>query len=129
MLQIIEECFSQYGHENVFISFNGGKDCTVLLHLTLAALRRMYPNNNKQFLCWYVRSSNAFPEQDAFISKCEHYYNLEVMTVHTDIKEGLALVLKSRPNMKACLMGTRRTDPFSEKLESFQVCLFWMSIF
>jgi len=37
------------------------------------------------------------------------------------IKESLAFVLESKPNMKACLMGTRRTDPYCEHLHSFQM--------
>lgn len=84
-------------------------------------LRKNYPDHKNPLLCWYVRSADAFPEQDLFISQCKQYYNLEVMTVQSDIKEALSLVLKRRPNMKACLMGTRRTDPYSSNLEIFQV--------
>lgn len=43
------------------------------------------------------------------------------MTVHDDIKKGLETVLKKYPNLKACLMGTRRTDPYSNSLKTFQV--------
>lgn len=120
LCQIIEECFKKYGPDNVFISFNGGKDCTVLLHLALAVLQKNYPGV-KNPLCMYVRSEFAFPEQDAFIQHCQNYYNLEVIATQSYIKEGLKTILEKKPNLKACLMGTRRTDPFSATLNTFQV--------
>lgn len=69
----------------------------------------------------YVRSEFAFPEQDEFILQCQNYYNLKIIANHTYIKEGLRDVLERKPNLKACLMGTRRTDPYSENLNCFQV--------
>lgn len=116
-----------YDPSNVFISFNGGKDCTVLLHLTLAVLQKQYPGA-KNPLCMYVRSEFAFPEQDAFIKECQNYYNLEVIAIHSHIKDGLKNILEKRPNLKACLMGTRRTDPFSDALSAFQVVFYSKSL-
>lgn len=78
--KIIEKCLEDYGRDNVFLSFNGGKDCTVLLHLVHTVLSRKYPNEkeNKKLFCLYVRSENTFQEQDEFIEQCMIYYNLEV---------------------------------------------------
>lgn len=74
-------------------------------------------------ICLYVKSENAFPEQDKFISQCQTYFNLEVITVTQSIKEALNKTLLMKPSLKACFMGTRRTDPYSINLKVFQVIL------
>lgn len=50
--------YRRYKANEIFLSFNGGKDCTVVLHLaaTLAQLRKL---DNP--LCLYV-TGDAFPE-------------------------------------------------------------------
>lgn len=48
-------------------------------------------------------------------------YNLDLKKVPGPIKHALGDVLAERPELKAVLMGTRRTDPYSETLNSFQV--------
>lgn len=120
-LKVIEKCISTYGPNNVFLSFNGGKDCTVLLHLIHTILKLKYQHYKKPIICLYVKSQETFPEQDLFISQCQTYYNLDIMVVTMGIKEALTHILTVNPNLKACLMGTRRTDPYSENLVEFQM--------
>jgi FAD synthetase len=48
-------------------------------------------------------------------------YNLQLKIIPGPIKHALGIVLAERPELKAVLMGTRRTDPYSEALSSFQV--------
>ncbi|TGZ34746.1 hypothetical protein DBV15_10816, partial [Temnothorax longispinosus] len=57
-LDILNECYERYNPNEVFISFNGGKDCTVVLHLaaTIAKLR-----NISSLLCLYI-IEDSFPE-------------------------------------------------------------------
>ncbi|XP_071573166.1 FAD synthase isoform X2 [Temnothorax nylanderi] len=57
-LDILNECYERYNPNEVFISFNGGKDCTVVLHLaaTIAKLR-----NITFLLCLYI-IEDSFPE-------------------------------------------------------------------
>ncbi|XP_065160034.1 uncharacterized protein [Atheta coriaria] len=119
-IQYIKECFDLYKPENVFICFNGGKDCTVLLHLMMLILRTYYSNFNRPVFCMYVQSKKPFPQVTAFIDKLKKYYNLDVHTLTLGIKDGLAAILQDKPNLKACLMGTRRSDPFSANLRHFQ---------
>ncbi|XP_050504905.1 FAD synthase isoform X1 [Diabrotica virgifera virgifera] len=123
-LEVIERCMATYGPDNTFLSFNGGKDCTVLLHLVYAFLQVNYPDYKKQIFCLYVQGKEPFPEQEEFISLCQIYYNLDIMVVKSGIKDALQEVLTTRPNLKACFMGTRRTDPYSEHLDDMQLyCL------
>ncbi|KAF5278814.1 hypothetical protein FQR65_LT03501 [Abscondita terminalis] len=120
-VECIEQCFKRYSPENVFVSFNGGKDCTVLLHLILGVLKKNYPNFNRRLFCLYVENVNPFAELNKFVDECRQYYNLDIFKINKSIKESLGLVLKTKPNMKGVLMGTRRTDPFSNHLESFHM--------
>lgn len=39
-LKTIEAALDQYSSDQICVAFNGGKDCTALLHLYYAALRR-----------------------------------------------------------------------------------------
>ena len=112
---------SDYGPENVFVSFNGGKDCTVLLHLVLSILKNKYFNYLRPVSCMYVESTNSFKEVNDFIKQMEIFYNLEIVMITKSVKEGLNDFLTIKPNMKAVLMGTRRTDPYSQDLQYFQV--------
>ena len=121
IFQIIEDCLSDYGPENVFVSFNGGKDCTVLLHLVLSILKNKYFNYLRPVSCMYVESTNSFKEVNDFIKQMEIFYNLEIVMITKSVKEGLNDFLTIKPNMKAVLMGTRRTDPYSQDLQYFQV--------
>jgi FAD synthetase len=56
-----------------------------------------------------------------FVWKVCFRYNLELKKCPGPIKHALGAVLAERPELKAVLMGTRRTDPYSETLNSFQV--------
>jgi FAD synthetase len=120
-IENIESCIERYGLENIFVSFNGGKDCTVLLHLVLAVIKKKYAQYTQPIFCLYVQSESPFPEQDEFIQHSKTYYNLEIMTIKSGIKDALQETLKKNPNYKACFMGTRRTDPYSSYLQVFQM--------
>nr|XP_972300.2 PREDICTED: FAD synthase [Tribolium castaneum] len=120
-IENIEECLQQYGLENIFVSFNGGKDCTVLLHLVLTVVKKKFPQHSQPIPCLYVQSESPFPEQDEFIDLCKCYYNLKIMVINAGIKDALGQILEKYPNFKACFMGTRRTDPYSGDLTVFQM--------
>ncbi|KAL1516894.1 hypothetical protein ABEB36_000730 [Hypothenemus hampei] len=121
-IMIIEKCFEEYGIDNVFLSFNGGKDCTVLLHLIQTVLCKKYKNDGAKIklFCLYVSSDNVFKEQDDFIEQCRLFYNLEIMSTTGSIKDALRITINQKPYLKACFMGSRRTDPFCSHLTPFQ---------
>lgn len=105
--------------KQIFLSFNGGKDCTVLLHLLSEIL--------KESVCdlkvIYFRTSEPFDEIEEFVMSCEGFYGITISTVEsvTSMKEVLTNICDNDPDISACIMGSRRTDPYCENLNSFQV--------
>ncbi|TPX64369.1 hypothetical protein SpCBS45565_g05927 [Spizellomyces sp. 'palustris'] len=123
--KIIKEALKRYGPDNVALSFNGGKDCTVLLHLLYAA-RQAYERENPsgkriKITTLYVAYTNSFPEVDDFVEFCVDRYNLELVKMYGPMRAGLQVFLDRYPETKAMLVGTRRTDPFGEHLQPFQM--------
>ena len=55
----IREWVGYYGSDGVYVSFSGGKDSTVLLHL----VRQMYPNVEAVF----VNTGLEYPEIQSFV--------------------------------------------------------------
>lgn len=66
--QRIREWVEFYGQENVYVSFSGGKDSTVLLHIA----RHMYPDIKAIF----VNTGLEYPEIVEFVSLLD---NVEVI--------------------------------------------------
>ncbi|KAH6903127.1 hypothetical protein BKA70DRAFT_1566775 [Coprinopsis sp. MPI-PUGE-AT-0042] len=93
-LDVIDECLDQYGSEAVAMSFNGGKDCTVLLHLYAGALARRHlqssqskPTNFSRPMIstspppihsLYIPVPSPFPSLEEFISTAASLYNLDL---------------------------------------------------
>ncbi|XP_057338166.1 uncharacterized protein LOC130676155 [Microplitis mediator] len=115
-LLILEQCLDTYQVDEIFLSFNGGKDCTVMLHLTAALfkLRGLSP-----LLCLYV-TDDPFPEMDEFVDKATHYYDIKLIRKKKPIKSAVESLLEENEKLKATLMGIRKDDPGSESLEPFK---------
>uniref|UniRef100_A0A182NQI2 FAD synthase n=1 Tax=Anopheles dirus TaxID=7168 RepID=A0A182NQI2_9DIPT len=116
ILQIIERALRSFRAEEIFISFNGGKDCTVLLDL-------IYNSNlkdAKRIKCIYVRPLHPFSEIEEFVELCREHYGITISTVDGGIKSALELICAEDRHIKACIMGSRRTDPYCERLVAFQ---------
>lgn len=121
-MQVIEEAYEKYKPHEIYLSFNGGKDCTVLLHLVWAVNKKL--NKGAKINTLYVRSDDPFEEVDSFIEQSAQRYDLNLMTVNGLIKTELENLTKNHAEIKAMFMGTRRTDPYSDKLKPFQVNIF-----
>ncbi|KAI0057321.1 adenine nucleotide alpha hydrolases-like protein [Artomyces pyxidatus] len=145
-LQVIDDVLDIYGREKVSISFNGGKDCTVLLHIFAASLaKRASGSTSQKIPALYIPVPSPFPALEVFIEEAARLYNLdlfhcipplsqpvETVNVKTDrvvgdapgvpVKggEGMRCALdayhKEFPQVEAILLGTRRTDPHGAKL-------------
>ncbi len=106
------------GFEYVAISFNGGKDCTVLLDLfRKAASSSGYTGKLKAA---YVQSRDPFEEMDTFI----HYilgqpdYRCFQLFDYKDcgLKEGFEKFI-SETDVNGVLVGVRNTDPWASGVE------------
>eukprot|EP00066_Takifugu_rubripes_P014854 XP_011604120.1 PREDICTED: FAD synthase isoform X1 [Takifugu rubripes] len=112
-LKTIEAALDQYATEEICVGFNGGKDCMALLHLYYAALKRRYPDGKDKVKALYIRIVSPFPEMERFLQDTVKRYDLELISVEGSIRQALNEVQERRPGLKAVLMGTRRSDPYS----------------
>lgn len=117
--QVLNRTLETYGATEIFLSFNGGKDCTVLLDLVSKLFVEKYPK--KRLLCLYIQPENPFEEIEEFIGECERLYKIEVKAIRGTVKAALAEICRQNPQLKACVMGCRRTDPYCQNLNEYQV--------
>ena len=115
---VIQETLRQYSLDELCISFNGGKDCTVLLHLLYAAVQRSCGNATK-INAIYIQCESPFPQVEKFIERTTQIYGLNLIRRKGDIRKALEKLKATHPRMQGMFMGTRRHDPFSDKLRSF----------
>ncbi|GAA5840657.1 hypothetical protein JCM11251_004178 [Rhodosporidiobolus azoricus] len=140
-VDITERALRDYGLEHVALSFNGGKDCTVLIHILAACILKHLqststasaaaassssssPPSLPRIPTIYIRTPSPFPQVEAFVSLCVGWYSLELEAVEGGMKEGLQVYLdhqKARGGreVKAVLVGTRRGDPHGATLTPF----------
>ncbi|KAK3743637.1 hypothetical protein RRG08_030759 [Elysia crispata] len=120
-IRTIETALEKYSLTDICIGFNGGKDCTALLHLFYAVVKKKYPNLDLKLQALYIRSRCRFPEVEKFVQLSRDRYNMEMLHYDGRIKECLETMASDRPNIKAVIMGTRATDPYSAHLEEFSM--------
>lgn len=69
----------------------------------------------------YVRPEKPFEEIEDFVKKCEEQYSIKMQIHSGDLRKCLLEILSKNSNLKACLMGQRRTDPHCSGMEYFQL--------
>jgi FAD synthetase len=103
------------------LSYNGGKDCLVLLILYLAALST-HPNLPSQLESIYIVPPHPFPEIDTFVLSSSSTYHLSNTRLSREsMKAAFADYLTLKPQIQAIFVGTRRTDPHGANLTSFDM--------
>eukprot|EP00123_Amoebidium_parasiticum_P006672 comp17571_c1_seq2/m.17185 comp17571_c1_seq2/g.17185 ORF comp17571_c1_seq2/g.17185 comp17571_c1_seq2/m.17185 type:complete len:169 (-) comp17571_c1_seq2:297-803(-) len=85
-LAVMEEALDRYTGEKMSISFNGGKDCTVMLHLWAAASYRRYRGLPCKLHTLYILDPDTFEEIDLFVNECIKRENGRVYS----LRQGLA---------------------------------------
>ncbi|KAL9081433.1 MAG: hypothetical protein Q9159_007315 [Coniocarpon cinnabarinum] len=145
-LQVAQEALSKYAFEELCMSYNGGKDCLVLLVIYLAALHTHFssrlsisgdsdasattnglsesheaasshfPNSVK---CVYIQPAHPFSEVDDFVHNSAADYHLDLATSHKPMKAAFAEYLQDHTEVRAIFVGTRRTDPHGASLTHF----------
>ncbi|KAF2083445.1 adenine nucleotide alpha hydrolases-like protein, partial [Saccharata proteae CBS 121410] len=119
-LAVIDEALQKYSLPELSLSYNGGKDCLVLLILYLAALhRRGLAHSTPALQSVYIQSSHPFAEVEQFVAHSVRTYSLALATYAAPMKEAFASYLRDTPAVKAIFVGTRRTDPHGEHLTHF----------
>lgn len=130
------------------LSYNGGKDCLVLLVLYLSCLHRPPHHSTSTSECShtsqssyrlasinnvptppslsaflesiYIQSSHPFPEVDKFVTSSSAIYHLSLTRfTRESMKAAFEAYLEEKPQIKAIFVGTRRTDPHGGKLTHF----------
>ncbi|KAI8956777.1 adenine nucleotide alpha hydrolases-like protein [Daldinia sp. FL1419] len=132
---VIDEALRRYRPEELSLSYNGGKDCLVLLILILASLpssvslqssTAAQPESSHSPLSFpsklqalYIRPPLPFAEVDEFVTTTSSVYHLDLTTSNQPMKPALTEYLRERPEVKAVFVGTRRTDPHGAALTFF----------
>lgn len=107
------------------MSYNGGKDCLVLLILLLAGIHRHSQSTNssdpppKTLQSVYIIPPHPFPEVDAFVARSSKTYSLNLTRSTLPMRQALSAYLAANPALRAVFVGTRRTDPHGATLTSF----------
>lgn len=109
----------------MFLSFNGGKDCTVLLDLLIRYINEnpsKFKNDEKSsdLRIIYIQSANPFEDVDNFVEECKTHYNVKIQKESGNLKKILESVCQQNLELKAVIMGSRRTDPYCGDLEELQ---------
>ncbi|KAL2160455.1 hypothetical protein VTH06DRAFT_1143 [Thermothelomyces fergusii] len=141
---VIQEALRRYGPNHVSLSYNGGKDCLVLLVLIMACLpvyasslataaddlgrtetiadprvatSPVLPHNHLQAI--YIVAPDPFAEVEDFVETSAKQYHLDLKRYALPMRSALEAYLKDRPTIRAIFLGTRRTDPHGEFLTHF----------
>ncbi|KAJ1999661.1 FAD1 flavin adenine dinucleotide synthetase [Coemansia thaxteri] len=126
-LQVIEDAIERYGSLHLALSFNGGKDCTALMHLVRAALYRHSANQGcatdssteLPLVSLYIQYKNSFPEMDSFVQNSVARYNLDLVKRSGPMRQGLQSFKSDYPGIRGIFVGTRRDDPYGNMLQFF----------
>lgn len=106
----INNILDKYSMEQIALSFNGGKDCTLLLHLYRVCFDAKY-GKGMQIDGFFIEGDDEFPQVVDFVRTVSKSYNLNVLELSGTMKHGLAKLKVERPKVEAVLMGSRSTDP------------------
>ncbi|KAM3340068.1 FAD synthase isoform X2 [Capsicum galapagoense] len=128
-IYVIKRALALYSIQEVALSFNGGKDSTVLLHLLKAGyfLHKAGESSSQDVAdgentlpirTIYFETPNAFPEINSFTYETAATYNLQMDILRLDFKSGLEALLKANP-IRAIFLGVRIGDPTAVGQEQF----------
>lgn len=117
-INVINRCLQSldYDLSRFCISFNGGKDCTVLLHLLYLVLLENFSLTDRshfKLLTLLIVIPDSFPELNQFVKCSEKRYNLDIISVDgPDFKLALKEFKSISKSEKVThiFMGTRSTD-------------------
>lgn len=104
----------------ISLSYNGGKDCLILLILLLSLLSN-HPNLPNLLPAIYIPPRHPFLAVEVFVASSAEEYHLTLARYsQTSMRDAFADYLRENTAVKAIFVGTRRTDPHGGKLGTFQ---------
>ena len=117
----LDQCLSKYAPNQIAVAFNGGKDCTVILHQYSVALRKHFSalETKPVLRALFIHNKPQFDSVTHFIDACVQQYDLDLIRIDDRIKEALFQLKQSHPDIQCIIMGTRLTDPYSSDLKDF----------
>ncbi|KAL8732525.1 MAG: hypothetical protein Q9166_002739 [cf. Caloplaca sp. 2 TL-2023] len=130
-LAIIQEALDRYSLPSLSLSYNGGKDCLVLLILYLSLLST-HPSLSSALPAIYIPPSHPFQAVTDFTLSSAQKYHLQ-LDIHSagenpqavgkgkgagGMKDAFAQYLGKNPKVEAIFVGTRRTDPHGGQLSA-----------
>lgn len=137
-LDIVKDALARYRLSELSLSYNGGKDCLVLLIIFLAGLHEHYSSRDpgpqkasgnrllpiSTIPAIYALPPDPFPDVEEFVQSSSRMYHLSVTKYTTNppcatIRSCFESYLSLNPGIRAIFVGTRRTDPHGEKLTHF----------
>lgn len=114
-LEIIKQCFERYNINEIAFSFNGGKDCCVVMDMLFNQILEF-----QSIVIIHFEDEDEFDEIKGFLDNVEQHYGINIIHQRCEnIKDGLAWLKQSYPLIKAIITGVRSTDPWSSLLEPF----------
>jgi len=112
-LDILGSALRLYGPQRTVVSFNGGKDADVVLHLMRAASAKFCADNSlrERPPLVYFEDPKEFPEVEAHVASAVERYQCQLVRYSSGIKAGLADLVDQSPRTLAFVLGTRQGDP------------------
>eukprot|EP00466_Bigelowiella_natans_P005816 jgi/Bigna1/140731/aug1.58_g15439 len=113
-LNAMVDAIRLYGQDKLMVSFNGGKDATAVLYLTMAATAKyMRENADKQHArinaVYFYNPKSDFEGTLKFVEDTCKEHSIKLTILQCGYKHGVeGLVSKG---FKAFVIGTRSTDP------------------
>lgn len=109
--EVIQQALTDFGLDRICVSFNGGKDSTVVLHLVHSAIQNLCRPDKHRLMTFYFQSPDSFEEEKEFVANSVINYNLNIVQYSGEtMKQSLAQFKNDHPNISAIFIGTRRVD-------------------
>lgn len=135
-IQVLKSCLTNYHMNEIAISYNGGKDCLVMVLLLFYAIYDKVIDIEKSGITTeidkfftksylqthtidsiYINSEDPFIQVSDFIKRSTEKYKLNAISIKSLLKEGFEQYLSNKPHIKAIIIGIRHSDPFGSTLD------------
>ncbi|KAH8328069.1 hypothetical protein KR067_003646 [Drosophila pandora] len=114
---LIKRAMDLYSPTEWIVSFNGGKDCTVMLDI----MAKMKPPA-VTLRAVYVKSLDPFEEMEKFIHASSQRYGMQLRRYDGILKLAIEQLVAEEPQLRAVFLGCRHSDPGCSNLAEMMPC-------